>query len=122
MEAILAVAVCGAMGTGIVIAVQNIAKLSYEAKRESALSRIIYNRLMFEATNPSIEEGKNSVRVDEWDVEIETEISPLEGLVNQDQAEITGLYKVEIKAVWWGGQDYEELSVVTWRNPILYSE
>ena len=121
MEALLAVAVCGSMATALVVSIQNITKLSFEAKRESALSRIIYNRVMFAATQPRIQEGRSSTRVEEWDVEIETEITPITDLVTLEGQEITGLFRIVVKAVWWGDSDYESISTETWRNQYLYA-
>lgn len=120
LEAVLAVAICGIMATAIVVAMQRIANLSFEAKRESALSRIIHNELMFAATSPRMAEGKSTKQIEEWDVELETIISPLEGLVNQDGQEIGGLFQIEVNAVWWADGDYVNRSAETWRHGDMY--
>ena len=121
LEALLAVAVCGIMATGIVVAMKSVTRLSFEAKREAALTRIIYNKLMFETTKPRLQEGFTSERVDEWDVDIETEISPIEDLVDQEGNVVAGLLKVNVRAVWWGDGDYESIDASTWRNPQMYA-
>lgn len=121
LEALLAVSVCGVMTTGIVIAMFQIGKLSQDAKRQSALTRIIHNELMFATTRPRIQEGKTIKQVEEWDVEVETIITPLEDLIDQDGNVVNGIFNIQVNAVWWGDGDYERLSVETWRNRILYA-
>lgn len=121
MEAVLAVAVCGVMATGIVVAMQRIANLSFEAKRESALSRIIHNELMFAATKPRIQEGKSTRQVEEWDVEVETIVTPMEGLVTQEGNEIQGILQIVVNAVWWADGDYEKQTVETFRLQDMYA-
>ena len=121
MEALLAVAICGIMTTGIALAIHEVAKLSFEAKRESAINRIIYNRLMFAATLPRVQEGVTTTRVEEWDIEIETVTTPIEDLVNQDETVLNRLFKIEVKAIWWEDGEYQNQSVETWRHADLYA-
>lgn len=121
MEAVLAVAVCGIMATGIVVAMQRIANLSFEAKRESALSRIIHNELMFAATKPIIQEGKSTRQIEEWDVEVETIVTPMEGLVTQEGTEVQGILQIVVNAVWWADGDYEKQTVETYRLQDMYA-
>ncbi len=121
MEAILTVALCGIMGTALVVSIQRIAKLSYEAKRESALSRIIHNELFFATTNPRLQEGQKSRHVEEWDVDLETIVTPLQDLLDQEGQPLTKLYKIEVKAVWWEDGEYVNHSAETWRHSDLYA-
>ncbi len=120
-EAVLAIGLCGIMATAFVVAIQQITKLSFEAKRESALSRIVHNELIFAATKPQIQEGKVVRQVEEWDVELETIISPVEGLVNEDGIELDNLLEVQVNAVWWADGDYKNRTAETWRHKNMYA-
>lgn len=120
MEALLAVAICGIMTTGIVLSIAEVAKLSFQAKRESAITRIIYNELMFTTTIPAIQEGTKTTQVEEWDIEIETNITLLEGLINKEGNNLDSLYKIEVKAIWWEDGEYANQSAETWRHLNLY--
>lgn len=120
LETIIALAVCGIMATSLVIAMQRIASLSFNAKRESSLSRIIHNQLLFATTKPNIEEGKTSIHVEEWDVDLETIITPIEDLLNEEEVELNRLYLIEVHAVWWADGEYVKRSAETWRHADMY--
>jgi len=71
--------------------------------------------------SPRLQEGFSSNRVDEWDVEIETEITPIEDLTDQEGNVVSGLLRINVRAVWWEDGDYESIDASTWRNPQLYA-
>lgn len=123
MEAVLAVGIAGIMITAIAIAMKNISRLSFESKREAIISRIIHNELMTHATKPRIQEGQlPSKRIEEWEIEIITNVIPLTEVTNSDGALLDQLFKVEVKATWWEDGDYTTRTAETWRNANLYAQ
>jgi len=123
MEVVLAVGIAGVMITAIAIAMKNISKLSFESKREAIISRIIHNELMTHATKPNIQEGQlPSKRIEEWEIEIITNIIPLTEVTNSDGALLDQLFKVEVQATWWEDGDYTTRIAETWRNANLYAQ
>lgn len=121
LEAVLAVLICGVMATGIVLAVKRVANLAFVAKREASLQRIVHNHLMAELTRPRIIEGKNSVQLDEWDIELETEITLKEDLQTQEGAVLNNIFDVTVRAVWWENNDWQKTEATSWRQRELYS-
>ena len=122
LEIVLAVGICGITITSIAVAMQQITRLSADASREAAISRIIGNELFFTTTSPRLIEGQTSKRVEEWDIEIETHITRLQEVTNQDNATVHNLYKIEVKAVWWEDNGYTERTAETWRYAPLYAQ
>lgn len=121
LEAVLAVLICGVMATGIVLAVKRVANLAFVAKREASLQRIVHNHLMAELTRPRIIEGKNSVQLDEWDIELETEITLKEDLQTQEGTVLNNIFDVTVRAVWWENNDWQKTEATSWRQRELYS-
>ena len=122
LEVILAVGIAGIMITAISVAMKNISRLSFESKREAVISRIIYNELMVAGTKPNIQEGQlPAKRIDEWEIDIITEITALEDLTNQDGAILNNLFKIEVNASFWENGEYVTRTAETWRNSDIYA-
>ncbi len=122
LEVVLAVAIAGAMITGIAIAMQNISRLGFETKREAVISRIIHNELRRAMTTPSIAEGTLPTKlIDEWDIQIATTITPLTELTNRDGIILDRLFEVKVEASWWEDGGYVTRTAQTWRHANLYA-
>jgi len=122
MEVVVAVGIAGIMITGIAVAMKNVTRLSFEAKREAIINRIIYNELTTVATRPRLSEGQlPSRRVEEWDIEIITNITPLTEVLNEDGQVLNNLMKIEVSASFWENSEYVTRTAETWRNTRLYA-
>jgi len=122
MEAVLAVGIAGVMITAIAVAMRDIARVNFESKREAVISRIIHNELMRATTKPNIQEGQlPTKRINEWEIDVITTITPLAEITNMDDALIDNLFKVEVSATWWEDGDYATRTAETWRHANLYA-
>ena len=58
--------------------------------------------------------------LEEMGVEIETIVEPLEELENEEGQLLQEMFRIEVKAVWWELNEWQELSAETWRYARLY--
>ena len=77
MEVIIAVALFAMVGTAMVVAINEVGNLTFELHRGQRLSRILDSELRRTMSLPNLQEGKETINLDELGVEIETLIEPI---------------------------------------------
>ena len=71
---------------------------------------------------PNLQEGKETVNLDEMGVEIETLIEPIEEMENQDGQVLSNMFRIQVSAYWWADGEYQSQSTETWRYARLYNQ
>jgi Na+-translocating ferredoxin:NAD+ oxidoreductase RnfG subunit len=122
MEVIIAVALFAMVGTAMVVAINDIADLTFKLHRQQRLSRIIDSELRRAMSMPNLEEGKETVTLDELGVELETLIEPIEEMENQDGQLLSNMFRIQVSAYWWADGEYQNERSETWRYARLYRQ
>ena len=122
MEVIIAVALFAMVGTAMVVAINDIADLTFKLHRQQRLSRIIDSELRPAMSMPNLEEGKETVTLDELGVELETLIEPIEEMENQDGQLLSNMFRIQVSAYWWADGEYQNERSETWRYARLYRQ
>ncbi|NNC89833.1 MAG: hypothetical protein HKN82_15355 [Akkermansiaceae bacterium] len=121
MEAVLALMLFAIVSVALITALNETGRLAYEARREAVLARLLDSELRLAMSVPVLEEGEVDKKLDELGgVEIKTIVEPLEEVENQDGQILQQMFRIEVQAVWWENNDWEEMSVETWRYARLY--
>ena len=120
MEVILALSLFAIVGTALSMARNSSGRIAAEARKEMVVARILDSELRAAMSLPQLEEGVTTKSLEERGVEIETAIEPLEELENEDGQLLQQMYRIEVKAVWWESNEWQEQSVDTWRYARLY--
>ncbi|MGJ8724363.1 MAG: hypothetical protein ACSHYB_07390 [Roseibacillus sp.] len=122
MEVIISVALFAMVGTAMVVAINDIGNLTFELHRGQRLSRILDSELRRTMSLPNLEEGKESVSLDELGVEIETLVEPMLEMENQDGQVLSNMFRIQVSAYWWADGEYQSQSTETWRYARLYNQ
>lgn len=120
MEVLVAVFMFGIVGTSLVVALNDIAKLSFELHRGQRLSRILDNELRRAISIPNIQEGTTTRSLNEFQIDLETVIAPIEEMENEDGQLLANMFRIRVTGFWFSeGEQFSE-SVETWRYARLY--
>ena len=68
---------------------------------------------------PTLEEGKTTVDLEDFGMEVDTLIEPLE-IENQEGELLQEMWRIEVTVLWLEGDKWEERSAETWRYGRLY--
>ncbi len=120
MEVILALTLFAIAGTALSVALNSIGRIAGQARKEMVLARIVDSELRAAMSLPKLEEGVTTKALEEMGVEIETTIEPIEEMENQDGQLLQQMFRIEVKAVWWEENEWQEVSADTWRYARLY--
>lgn len=120
LEVILALSVFAIVGTSLAMALNSIGKIAGEARKEVSLNRLVDSELRAAMSLPQLEEGVTTKALEERGVEIETLIEPLEEIETEEGRLLQDMWLVQVKAVWWEDNEWQEIVAETWRNGRLY--
>ena len=85
LEMILALAVFGMAATGFTVALNRMAATASLAQSELRITRILDSALEETLSQPTIEEGSDTIEIGETGVELETNIERIEDLLTVSQ-------------------------------------
>ncbi|MEN9975666.1 MAG: hypothetical protein RLZZ282_1672 [Verrucomicrobiota bacterium] len=120
LEMILALAVFGMAATGFTVALNRMASVAALAQSELRITRILDSALDETLSLPTLEEGVTHSTVADTHIELDTTISLLEELENEDGQLLQEMYRIEIKARWFENAMTQERVVETWRYGRMY--
>ncbi len=120
LEVLLAVSMFAIVGTAMVVALNNVADLTFQMHRAQKLSRILDSELRRSMSLPNLEEGTETENFTELGVEVETLIERIEDLENQDGQSLSNMFRIRVTAFWSDGGVQKEQSTETWRYARLY--
>ncbi len=119
LEVVLAVGVFSMAATGFVVALHRVGKLASDAQRELRITRALESSLEEALSLPTLEEGKTTVELEDFGMEVDTLIEPLE-IENQEGELLQEMWRIEVTVFWLEGDRWEERSAETWRYGRLY--
>lgn len=122
LEVLLSVMMFAVAGTALVVALNNVADLSFELHRTQRLSRILDSELRRAMSIPNIEEGQETRSLVEMGIDIETLVEPMEELANQEGDLLNNMFRIRVSAHWWADGENQSESVETWRYAQLYRQ
>jgi len=120
LEVVLALTLFAIVGTSLSMALNSVGKIAGEARLEMSLTRLLDSELRAAMSLPQLEEGRTTKTLDEREIEIETTIEPLEELENEEGRLLQQMFRIQVKAVWWENNEWQEISAETWRYARLY--
>jgi hypothetical protein len=120
LEMVLALGVFGIAATGFVVALHRMSGTASLAQSELRITRILDSALDETLSLPVLEEGTTNTSVGETGIELDTTISLLEELENEDGQLLQEMYRIEIIAKWFENGQWQERMVETWRYGRMY--
>lgn len=121
LEMILALAVFGIAATGFAVALHRMADAASLAQSELRITRILESALDESLSLPTLEEGTTNSTVGETGIELDTTISLLEDLENEEGLQLDQMYLIKVEARWFENGEWHKRSVETWRNAKMYA-
>lgn len=122
MELILALGVFGIAATGFAMALSKTADAADLAQRRMKVTRILDSALTEALSIPVLEEGSNTVVLDEENFEVDTVITLLDEIENQDGQFLQEMYRIEVVANWYENGAWQKETAETWRYARLYQQ
>lgn len=119
MEVVIALGIFSAAVVSFIVTLNQVAELSLLTRQETMVSRLIEGALMEALTIPEIKEEKYEYQLDETDMVIAVDTSPIT-LVNKDQSQLEDMWLVKVTARWMQNGVPCEETVETWRYGKLY--
>ena len=120
LEMVLALAVFGMAATGFTVALNRMAATASLAQSELRITRILDSALEETLSQPTIEEGSDTIEIGETGVELETNIERIEDLLNEDGQQLQDMFRIRITAKWVENGRSQERSAETWRYGMMY--
>jgi type II secretory pathway pseudopilin PulG len=120
LEMVLALAVFGMAATGFTVALNRMAATASLAQSELRITRILDSALEETLSQPTIEEGSDTIEIGETGVELETNIERIEDLLNEDGQQLQDMFRIRIQAKWAENGRSQERSAETWRYGMMY--
>jgi len=120
LEMILALAVFGIAATGFAVALKRMADAASLAQSELGITRVLDSALNETLSLPVLEEGVTNTSVGETGIELDTTISLLEELQNEEGQLLQEMYLINVTAKWFSSGQWHERSVETWRYGRMY--
>lgn len=120
LEMVLALAVFGMAATGFTVALNRMAATASLAQSELRITRILDSALEETLSQPTIEEGSDTIEIGETGVELETNIERIEDLLNEEGQQLQDMFRIRIKAKWVENGRSQERSAETWRYGMMY--
>jgi len=130
MEVVLALTLFGMVGVAYLMALQDVAELLREMRREAKITRILDSELRKWMSLPQIEEGEPDPSVlDERDqLEVRVVIRPLEDAVEEmrftteEGRVLQQMFHIQATASWYEDREWHERTAETWRYARLYQQ
>ena len=120
LEMVLALAVFGMAATGFTVALNRMAATASLAQSELRITRILDSALEETLSQPTIEEGSDTIEIGETGVELETNIERIEDLLNEEGQQLQDMFLIRITAKWVENGRSQERSAETWRYGMMY--
>jgi prepilin-type N-terminal cleavage/methylation domain-containing protein len=120
LEMILALAVFGIAATGFAVALKRMADAASLAQSELRITRILDSALDETLSLPVLEEGVTTTSVGETGIELDTTISLLEELQNEEGQLLQEMFLINVTAKWFASGQWYDRSVETWRYGRMY--
>lgn len=120
LEMILALAVFGIAATGFAVALKRMADAASLAQSELRITRILDSALDETLSLPVLEEGVTTTSVGETGIELDTTISLLEELQNEEGQLLQEMFLINVTAKWFASGQWNDRSVETWRYGRMY--
>ena len=120
LEMVLALAVFGMAATGFTVALNRMAATASLAQSELRITRILDSALEETISQPTIEEGSDTIEIGETGVELETNIERIEDLLNEEGQQLQDMFLIRITAKWVENGRSQERSAETWRYGMMY--
>lgn len=120
LEMVLALAIFGMAATGFTVALNRMAATASLAQSELRITRILDSALEETLSQPTIEEGSDTIEIGETGVELETNIERIEDLLNEEGQQLQDMFRIRIKAKWVENGLSQERSAETWRYGMMY--
>lgn len=120
MEVMLALLVFAWVGTALASAMYSIGKVANDVRKELVLTRILDSELRRVMTLPQLEEGVEEFFIEEGEIDLRTEVIPIEELENENGQLLQDMYAIQVTARWRDGLEVYEETVETWRYARLY--
>ena len=122
MEGILALMLFAMVGVPLLVALSDIGDVAFRARREAQLARIVDSELRAAMSLPVLEEGVTTRSLEELGVEIETRVEPMEEMESEEGQLLQQMFRIEVGAVWWEEDEWQEMKADTWRYARLYAQ
>lgn len=122
MEVLLSVALFALAGTALVVAINNVADLAFRLHREQQMARILDSELRRAMSLPNLEEGTETMTLEEMGVELETIVEPMPEMENQDGQILSNMFRIQVSAFWEADGRKQTQSTQTWRYARLYRQ
>ena len=129
MEVMIALTVFSMVGVSYMVALNDIAEILREMRRDAKMGRILNSELMKYASLPEIEEMDESYPLEEkTELEIQVIIRPLEEVVEEQRMTtekgrvMQQMYHVQVIGTWWEDRKWHERTAETWRYARLYQQ
>ena len=120
LEMVLALAVFGMAATGFTVALNRMAATASLAQSELRITRILDSALEETLSQPTIEEGSDTIEIGETGVELETNIERIEDLLNEEGQQLQDMFRIRITAKWAENGRSQQRSAETWRYGMMY--
>lgn len=120
LEMILALAVFGIAATGFAVALNRMASAAELAQSELRITRILDSALDETLSLPVLEEGVVTTSVGETGIELDTTISLLEEMQNEEGQFLQEMFHINVTAKWYENGSWYDRSVETWRYGRMY--
>lgn len=120
LEMVLALAVFGMAATGFTVALNRMAATASLAQSELRITRILDSALEETLSQPTIEEGSDTIEIGETGIELETNIERIEDLLNEEGQQLQDMFLIRIEAKWVENGQSQQRSVETWRYGMMY--
>lgn len=120
LEMVLALAVFGMAATGFTVALNRMAATASLAQSELRITRILDSALEETLSQPTIEEGSDTIEIGETGIELETNIERIEDLLNEEGQQLQDMFRIRINAKWQENGRTQERSAETWRYGMMY--
>ncbi len=129
MEVIMALTVFAIVGVAYMSALNEIAEILREMRRDAKMGRILQSELMKYATLPEIGEMEESYPLEEKnELEIQVIIRPLEDVVEEQRMTtekgrvMQQMFHVQVIGTWREDLRWHERTAETWRYARLYQQ
>ena len=129
MEVMIALTVFSMVGVSYMVALNDIAEILREMRRDAKMGRILHSELMKYATLPEIEELEESYDLEEKpELKIQIVIRPLEDVVEEQRMTtekgrvMQQMYHVQVIGTWREDRKEYERTAETWRYARLYQQ
>lgn len=124
LEVLLAIALFGIAGIGLVKALNFSAKAAVESQLDIRMMMRLQSALTLASKAQQMEEYNVVSDPDELGVQVMTivEEMPEEALMNEDGQELQDMWLITVRAFWERNGQFGEMQAQTWRYGPLYSQ